>query len=280
MFDILVLSRFSFGSRSRAEDMVKEFVSTGKKVLVDITGAPLDPLSREPKFLGVYGEPIIGISRANLLLNGAASPLVPFSDEFGEWRSATPQGADQTLIPFEFPAVEGVTLSRNFYGDGQVDFLGLNLIFHAVLTSDPLAIRLLESELGRTAFQSPVDTPVILQHYAASEEGWSFDVSLDQEQWVLFPMAKHSGTNVLVDGSPIDSVSVETLTLAKIPAGNHSVNINSDQTSIYTLGRVVSVIGALLFVAHLTGLLRKPGRRTRSRRPESAPEATQEPAGA
>jgi hypothetical protein len=275
-FDILVLSRFSFGSRGRAEDMIKEFASTGKKVIVDITGAPLDPLSRTPKFLGVYGEPIIGISRANLLFSGAASPLVPFSDEFGPWRSATPQGADETLIPFEFPAAEGVTLSRSFYGDGQVDFLGLNLMFHAVLTGDPLAIRLLESELGRTAFQRPVDTPVILEHYIAGEEGWSFDVSLDQEQWVLFPMAMHSGTNVLVDGSPVDAVSVETLTLAKIPAGNHSVNINSDETSIYTVGRVVSVIGALLFVAHLTGLLRKPGRRIRIRQPESA----QEPAGA
>ncbi len=274
MFEILILSRFSFGSRSRAEDMIKEFVSTGKKVIVDITGAPLDPLSREPKFLGVYGEPIIGISRANLLFNGAASPLLPFTDEFGEWRSATPQGADKTLIPFEFPAAEGVTLSRSFYGDGQVDFLGLNLIFHAVVTSDPLAIRLLESELGRTAFQTPVDTPVILQNYAAGEEGWSFEVSLDQEQWVLFPMAKHSGTNVLVDGSPVDVVSVETLTLAKIPAGNHSVNITSDQTTIYTLGRVISVAGALLLVAHLTGLLRKPGRRIRTQQPEPALELT------
>ena len=284
MFDILILSRFSFGSRGRAEEMIKEFAATGKKVIVDITGAPLDPLSREPKFLGVYGEPIIGISRANLLLNGAASPLVPFTDEFGPWRSATPQGADETLIPFEFPAAEGVTLSRNFYGDGHVDFLGLNLMFHAVVTGDPLAIRLLESELGRTAFQSPVDVPVILQNYAAGQEGWSFDVSLDQEQWVLFPMAKHSGTNVLVDGAPVQAVSVETLTLAKIPAGDHFVNINSDETSIYTLGRVISVIGALLFVAHLTGLLRKPGRRTRTRRPESTaemtPEPTQEPAGA
>ena len=87
-------------------------------------------------------------------------------------------------------------------------------------------------------------------------------------------MAKHSGTNVLVDGSPVEVVGVETLTLAKIPAGNHSVKITSDQTTIYTLGRVISVIGALLLIAHLTGLLRMPGRRIRTQQPEPALELT------
>ena len=220
--------------------------------------------------------PIIGISRANLILNGAATPLLTFTDEFGPWRSATPQGVDQVLIPFEFPGAEGVLIGRNVYGDGEVDFIGLNLMFHAVTTSDPLAIRILEAELNRTANQRPDDIPVPMQNYEATEAGWSFDMELEQEGWVLFPMANHAGTRVLVDGEPVEELSIETLTLAKLPAGLHSVQIVSEETTIYTLGRAASVIGGLILVAYIVGLLRKPG--VRLRRRDATPE--QEPAGA
>ena len=275
-FDILVLSRFAFNSRAEAEKMVIDFAASGKKVLIDITGAPLDALSSEPKFLDVYGEPIIGISRANLILNGAATPLLTFSDEFGPWRSATPQGVDQVLIPFEYPGAEGVLIGRNVYGDGEVDFIGLNLMFHAVITSDPLAIRILEAELNRTSNQRPDDIPVPMQNYEATEAGWNFDMELEEAGWVLFPMANHAGTRVLVDGEPVEELSIETLTLAKLPAGLHSVQIVSEETTIYTLGRAASVVGGLILVAYIFGLLRKPG--VRLRRRDATPE--QEPAGA
>ncbi|NQW18041.1 MAG: hypothetical protein HQ478_11220 [Chloroflexi bacterium] len=275
-FDTLVLSRFSFNSRAEAEKMVTDFAASGKKVIIDITGAPLDPLSREPKFLGVYGEPIIGISRANLILNGAATPLQTFTEEFGPWRSTTPQGVEQVLIPFEFPAAEGVLIGRNTYGDGEVDFIGLNLMFHAVITSDPLAIRILEAELDRTAKQRPADIAVPLKNYQATEAGWSFDTELDAEHWVLFPMANHVGTRVLVDGVSVEELSIETLTFAKIPAGLHSVQIISEKTTIYTIGRAMSVVGGLILVAYVTGLLRRPG--SRRRRKDAAP--IQEPSGA
>jgi len=257
MFDVIVLSRFTWNNRGAAEDMAEELASRGKTVIVDLTSAPLDTLSREPKFIGVYGEPVLQIGQARLKIDGVVSPLLPFTDEFGTWRSVTPQGADETLIPFEYIAAEGSALSRNTYGDGNVYFVGLNLMFHAAITKDPLAIRILESLSGLTAKEIPADSSIPMRNYEASEDGWRFDLALDDEKWVLLPMGKHSGTNVYADGEPVELVGIESLTLARLPEGEYSVFISSDETAIYTIGRVATVIGILGVIFYLTVDLRR-----------------------
>jgi uncharacterized membrane protein len=252
IFDVIVLSRFTFNSRGRAEEMVKELAAKGKTIVVDLTSAPLDTLSREPKFLGVYGEPVLQISQARTIIDGVVSPLLPFTQDFGTWRSVTPQGADEVLIPFEYIAAEGTALSRNVYGDGQVMFVGLNLMFHAAITDDPLAIRILESVLGIEAKQPAGDRSIPLDNYVPSEDGWRFDITLPEEQWVLLPMGLHAGTSVEADGEPVDIVGIESLTLAKLPGGTSSVHIKSEQTAIYTIGKAATAFGVLAALFYLT----------------------------
>ncbi|MCZ6538982.1 MAG: hypothetical protein O6922_04050, partial [Chloroflexi bacterium] len=203
--------------------------------------------------LGVYGEPVLQISQAKTIIDGVVSPLLPFTDEFGTWRSVTPQGADEVLIPFEYIAIEGTVLSRNVYGDGQVLFVGLNLMFHAAITDDPLAIRILETVLGIEANRPAGDTTIPLEGYVASQDGWRFDITLPSEQWVLLPMGLHAGTSVEADGEVVDLVGVESLILAKLPGGTSSVHIKSEQTGIYAIGRATTVIGVLVTLYYLIG---------------------------
>ncbi len=256
IFDVIVLSRFTFNKRGNAEELVKDLAAKGKTIVVDLTSAPLDTLSREPKFLGVYGEPVLQISQARTIIDGVISPLLPFTEEFGTWRSVTPQGADEVLIPFEYIGTEGAALSRNLYGDGEVVFVGLNLMFHAAITDDPLAIRILESILGIEAKQPAGDRSIPLDNYVASEDGWEFDITLPEEQWVLLPMGLHAGTSVEVNGEEVDIVGVESLTLAKLPAGTNSVHIKSEQTAIYTIGKATTVLGVLAALYYLTSGIR------------------------
>ena len=91
------MSRFTFNNRASAEEIVKNLATKGKTVVIDLTSAPLDTLSREPKFLGVYGEPVLQISQAQTIIDGVVTPLLPFSQDYGTWRSVTPQGADEEL---------------------------------------------------------------------------------------------------------------------------------------------------------------------------------------
>ena len=131
-------------------------------------------------------------------------------------------------------------------------FVGLNLMFHAAITDDPLAIRILESTLGIEAKQAAGDVSIPLDNYEAREDGWSFDIDLPEEQWILLPMGMHAGTSVEADGEPVEIVSVESLTLARLPEGLSSVRIHSEETSIYTIGRATTIIGVLAAIYYLT----------------------------
>ncbi len=228
-------------------------------MVVDLTGAPLDALSREPKLLGVYGEELLQMSQARTIIEGVLSPLLPFTDEYGPWRAVTPQGTDEVIVPFEYPAARGVAIGRNRYGDGHVDFLGLSLIFHAVVTNDPLAIRLLEPLVGMQAGTKPIDRTVPLVGYEAREDGYRFEVTAERDEWLLFPMAHHAGTAVMVDGAEVETVGIETLTLAHIPAGTHRVHILSNETRIYLIGRAATGVGIILTIGYvIAGFVRRP----------------------
>ncbi|MCH8114804.1 MAG: hypothetical protein J4O01_04765 [Chloroflexi bacterium] len=278
LFDVIVLSRFTFNNRQSAEQQIENLAAQGKTIVVDLTSAPLDTLSREPKFLGVYGEPVLQIKQARTIIDGVVSPLLPFTDEFGTWRSVTPQGADEVLIPFEYISIEGTALSRNVYGDGQVIFVGLNLMFHAAITDDPLAIRMLETILGIEAKRPSGDRTIPLDNYVASEDGWRFDITLPSEQWVLLPMGMHAGTSVEAQGETVDIVGVESLILAKLPGGTSSVHIKSEQTGIYTIGRATTVIGVLVVLYYLIGGYRGALiARLRGRRKDESPESPETP---
>lgn len=277
MFDVIVLSRFTFNNRKGAEEMVKTLASQGKTIVIDLTSAPLDTLSREPKFLGVYGEPVLQVSQARAMIDDVVTPFLPFTTEFGTWRSVTPQGADEVMISFQYIAADGTVLSRNIYGDGQVMFLGLNLMFHAAVTDDPLAIRILESILGIDAKQPSGDKTIPLDNYVASEDGWRFDITLPEEQWVLLPMGMHAGSSVEVAGEPVEIIGVESLILAKIPGGTNSVHIKSEQTAIYSIGKATTAMGVLAVLYYLTpGLRAGIADRIRRRREDEVAEETSE----
>lgn len=284
-FDLILLSRFEAGDRSRTEERIKALAERGLRFIVDMSGAPVSPLTRQPKFLGIHGEPVLQIERATLIDDGERTQLAPFFAEDGPWRSVTPQGADEDVIQFEYIAATGAAVSRNRYGSGEnsgeVLFVGLNLLFHTSKTRDPIAIALLEELIGLEAFDAPPDLDHPLDDYEAGEDGWSFDITLQDAGWVLFPMAYHAGTRVLVNGNLVESTGIERLTLARMPAGTSSVEIRSEKTGIYTVGYVASIAGVLLLAGFLLGVRTRTvsglGRRVRRqlrRSSRSGSEAT------
>jgi uncharacterized membrane protein len=252
-FDVLVLSRFEVDSRRRAEKLIVDFASRGRRVVVDLTAAPLDPLAREPRFLGVYGEPAIGIKRAVIDYEGASRSLQPFPERIGdvaipEWRGVAVQGADEELVHFDYAAARGALIARNRYGEGYVEFIGLNLMFHAAVTKDPLAVEVLERSLGLTAFEAPSDREVPLEGYVASDRGYRFEVEVPREEWLLLPFGQVDGTRVFVDGRPTDIAGIESLTLARVPAGRHAVTVAVTRTGVYRLGLAASAAGLALLI--------------------------------
>lgn len=257
-FDQLFLSGFKWRSKKDAEQMVQDFLDAGgKRVVVDLTGVPNDVLSRRPKFLDVYGEPVPNIAQADLTIDGQTQQLLPFDAETRPWHTYTPQGLDRTLVGFTYPIASGAALGVKNVGEHQVYYLGLNLVFHALLTRDPVAMQMLRRLFGLNANQMPNREVIALEQYQSGQDGYRFKYHLDRDTQVLIPVAHHSGTRVYIDGQPVPSRSIDQLTLVRLAAGGHKVQIRSEQTPIYFAGRAATLVGVLVVVDYCAGLYRR-----------------------
>lgn len=280
-FDGLFLSGFTWKDRTTAEERVRDFLSHGgQRVLVDLSGIPEDILSKQPKFLGVYGEPVLPINQANLVSGGKIQPMLPFDRENLPWVTQAPQGLDETLVGFSYAPSGGTALGAKYLDESfdeleagsfdtrqansaqarhKVHFIGLNLVYHALLTHDPVVIDLLQSVLELQAGQMPARQAVPLANYRPQAHSYSFDYRIEEDTQVVVPIAHHTGTKVYIDGQFTPSQGMDRLTLTTLKAGQHHVELRSEQTSVYLTGRLLTGLGAAIVLAYVTGLFRKSG---------------------
>ena len=260
-FDTLVLTGFDWNDKGKAEEMVRELAGKGQRIMIDLTGSPVEVFSRIPEFLDVYGERVLLTERPILSFRGTMDErtelLRPFEVGYPSWKAVVPQGLDTEDITFDFRGVTGAVLGGKSVGESSVKFLGLNLIFHAVLTGDPVAIDILERELDIQANRRPT-TAVPMIGYTATQEGYQFSLDISEPGSYIVPVAYHAGTVVYVDGQETPSVAIDNLPLIRLSAGTHSVEIKSLTTRVYLLGQAATGLGVLLVAATLlagTGIL-------------------------
>ena len=250
-FDTLVLAGFGWNDRAEAEAMVRSLAGRGKRIVIDLAGTPHDALAREPRFLDIYGERVIVSSPPSFVFEGLERTLKPFQGSDGSWQAYVPQGLDEKEVTFDLFGAEAVVVGQKLVSGGRITFLGMNLIFHSVLTGDPLAIDILEAELGLEADRRPDLETVPLDRYEATEDGFRFSVEATRTGYYLLPFAHHSGTTVYVDGQSVTSLAVDSLTLVKLPSGTHDVAIESARTVEYPVGRFATALGLMVVLGML-----------------------------
>ncbi len=245
-YEALFLSGFGWRDRRRAEELVEKAAQAGVRVLVDLTGAPDDPMAREPHFLGVWGEKIaLGRGPLRITGEGKSLTLAPFDAQFPLWQAHTPQGLEVETWHHEYLGAQSAVLGYNTYGRGKVWFIGLNLPYHAFLTRDPVAVELLTGVLGLPAYQANDYQQVPLDGYQATQDGYRFAYTLAESATLLVPVAHHDGSRVYVDGRPTPSRSLERLVAFDAPAGRHAVEILVRMTPIYLWGWAVSLLAGM-----------------------------------
>ena len=127
----------------------------------------------------------------------------------------------------------------------------MNLMYHSVLTGDPVAIAILEQQLGVEANRRTEMPSIAMQHYVASEDGYRFSVDAPEDGFYLVPIALHSGTVVLVDGEETPSIAVDTLALVELSEGSHIIELISLRTSVYPIGIFSTSLGLLILLVVL-----------------------------
>jgi uncharacterized membrane protein len=247
-YDSIFLSGFEWEDQQNAENLITQVAQAGIRVIVDLSGMPEDMLARAPNFLGVWGETVT-LNPEAIQVEGVGSSLQlkAFSEKFPYWKAYIPQGLDIETLYFDYLGIDSAILGYNEQGEGRVWFLGLNLVYHAMLTNDQVAIGLL-SDLLQLPIGQPNDyQAVLVENYLPSQAGYSFSYELDTSETLLFPVAFHEGSAVLVDNKPVQFSSFENLIAFDAPAGEHSVNIEVKQTPIYTWGLVISGLSSVVF---------------------------------
>ncbi len=261
-YDTLILSGFEWNDRQSAEELVTRIAQAGVRVFVDMTGIRDDPLTRQPRFLGVWGEPIVlGHTALRLEGEGKTYQLLPFSSEFESWVAYSPQGLDKEVLRHPYFGTFSAALGYRQIGAGRIWFVGDNLPYHALLTRDPAVIALLSEALELLADHPNAYQSVPLRGYTASARGYRFSYTLEQPDLLFVPIADHDALQVFVDGRPAHSHSFENMLAFEAPAGVHRVSITLTPTPIYYLGLAVSVLGlaGAATIAALPNLFRQKG---------------------
>lgn len=244
VYDTIVLSGFQWANRQQAEDIIRQVAEAGKRVVIDLTRSPDDPLAQEPHFMGVWGETILlGPGPIQVAGQGRTLTLQSFTDQYSPWKAHTPQGLQVEVLHHDYLGAQSVVLGYNQYSAGRVWFVGLNLPYHAALTRDTVAIELLSEVLQLPPHQPSRYSSVPLDDYAPSQAGYAFSYTLDTNDTLLIPIAHHEGTQVQVDGQPTRVRSFENMVVFDAPAGRHHVTTQVRPTPIYALGQIVSLVG-------------------------------------
>lgn len=251
-FRLLVLSRFTWRDQRRAEAIIRAYAEQGGDVLIDLSGTPDDPLAREPRFLDVYGERVrFSGEPIEINVDGEQRRLLPFA--YRPWQAIVPQGELEAPVTLNYHGVIGTVLGFVHYGNGRVWFVGLNLPYHTLLTQDPVGLAILSRVMTVPAGRPPSLLSVPLDHYQADRDGYRFDYTLAEESDLIVPVADHGGTEIRLDGQPVESHSLYNLVGFTAPAGTHRVEIAFRPTPIYQQGMVVSLVG---LITGLVGLIR------------------------
>ena len=246
-FDRILFSRFQWHNKAKAEALITAYAAQGGRPIIDLTGTPDDVLAKEPSFLGVYGEPVDLLNQATLISNGVETPLLPFkTDNNQSWNTFTLQGLDVELETFPYTGVNGVALGYRLIDEARIDFIGLNLPFHAVLTHDPVAVKILEDELGLETGRISTHVSIPLENYTAAQDGYRFTYELEQVTEMVIPVACHDGFVLKLDGKEMPIMAMNNLIAFNAPAGRHTIYIMDHMTAMHFIGIIFSVIGVLV----------------------------------
>ncbi|NLX03397.1 MAG: hypothetical protein GXY40_12860 [Syntrophomonadaceae bacterium] len=250
-YKTLVLSGTAWASETRAEKLIVQYARSGGRVLVDLTGFHNDVMSRQTKFLGVYGEPVALTHRISYKSNAESGELRSFAQK--EWRCIIPQGLDGIDIAFEHYGNDAALLGHKMVAPNiPVYFLGANLGYHGFLTHDPIVARILQDILQISPdFQAPEFC--YIRDYCSSTQGCTMTYNTDRQLQSIIPVAALDGMKVNVDGKPVSTNICENLILAILPPGEHQIELELQKAPVYYWGQWLSLLSIITIIFVLIG---------------------------
>ncbi len=241
-YPLIILAGAQWNQQQQAEKLILQYVKSGGKVIVDMTGFPVDIMSRQPKFLGVYTEPVklrggITIQSAN-----GDTYLGSFSQENAPWSSLIPQPLDGVELSFNYMGNQAPLYGYKYYNGNKVWFLGANLAYHSFITKEPAARQILQ-EIIQLSQEIESVKIIPFSSYRSTNEGYQMSYQTDQAVDAIIPIAALDVMEARIDNERVGLDKFENLVRMHLPAGVHSINLQIGSAPVYYWGRLISILG-------------------------------------
>ncbi|MGE5381483.1 MAG: 6-pyruvoyl-tetrahydropterin synthase-related protein [Methylocystaceae bacterium] len=255
-YPLLILSGSSWRSRTAAEQLVIEYARQGGRVVVDLSGFPVDVFSKQPKFLNVYGQSVSLRGELNIESDkGEKVTWQPFDSNSLPWLTIVPLPLDKVVWNFNYMNSPAIVFGYKKVAGIQIGFVGANPIYHSFLTGDPMARKMLIQWLGISEdFEIP--GVITVNNYQINKNGYTFSYTLPSKQRVVVPVALIDGLQAYIDGQKVPLQGYESLVSVELPAGSHILELCRTVTPIYWFGWMTAGM-ALLIIVILTFKNRK-----------------------
>ncbi|MFZ5634889.1 MAG: 6-pyruvoyl-tetrahydropterin synthase-related protein [Bacillota bacterium] len=244
-YPVVIFTGAEWRSKTKAEEIVTSYAAAGGRVFIDLSGMPKSVLSKQPEFLGVYGEAVTPRERLSVFGGGRNIFLQPFSQEISLWRSYVPLLLDKVELEFTYYGNQAPVFGYKLVGGHKIGFLGGNIAYHSFLTGDLNALYMMRDIFGlKTDYTLG---PVIpLTYYQASTNGYVMGYQAERNIEAIVPVAAMEGIRVEVDGVALPWSKFENLLLLNLPAGRHEIIIYLVKTPVYRWGAALSIFSIVI----------------------------------
>ena len=258
--DALVLYSFTFHSKNVAESLLKKFVMSGRRLIIDMDGFHISrTLPRSGEFMGIifeYEKIYDDSSQTSW-----RSPFrvtyseIPFNVSFSEaaysdspWDAVTYRNYTRKLL--EVNDIYDVIVSK-----GDVLFVGLNLFYHAVLYNNIEEMKLLEYlcvpkkavQSFQFEYETIRDTPYHKTYLVNSTRNAAFLVSV----------AWSPHLQIRVNGTFVQPIVVGNLIRINLPEGCSHIDITYTETPIHYASMGITLFTVTALIIYLLKLSKK-----------------------
>jgi len=258
----LVLAWPRWRDRERAETLVRDYAAAGGRVIVELGGTRSELEDGTSRFLGVEALRVPFPASVSIEGPRGTSRLLPFEASEGAWLATRYVGEVAPIGTVLLAGPEPAVVLGTSRQSERISFVGLNLLFHALVTDDAAADLLIESYVGLDRGKRPAAGTIPLSGYAVRGATYQFALTLDRPQPIVIPVARHERMTARVDGNVSRIGTLSDAIVLDLPAGRHEVVLAIEQGGNRVLGLGVSVLGLVLAVGVLVAGGRPVARRT------------------
>lgn len=229
--EIIILNGVEINDIDKNKRKLKEYVASGGRLFV-VTDNGFTNLFSGDSFLG-----------ANVIRHKFAPGTMKISDKYmgdnydikndSEWSGTYFEGQVESIATFNGKTVIG----KRTIGDGEVIFIGYNLIYHAASTENRNEYALLQDLIGGSKREELAKIDYTIEQRVPGIK--RINVSSSKATWALLPMSWSPYWQVFVDDVRVNTKSLGNMIAFHLPKGDHDVILKFKKTPLH--------VGAILF---------------------------------